>query len=113
MVDAEEEPGTVVVALHGDAGRGPVEVVLGRVAGRPVDLELVDALTRLQLTARRLGCSVRLRDPSTRLCELLELVGVADLLVGSDPLLLDAGREAEGGEHLGVQEVVPPGDAPA
>ena len=112
-MDAEDEPGTVVVVLHGDARRGPVEVVVGRVPGLPVDLELVDALARLQLTARRLGCSVRLRDPSDRLCELLALVGVADVLVGPDRLLLDAGREAEGGEHLGVQEVVPPGDAPA
>jgi len=111
-VDAGQESGTVVVILDGDAG-GPVEVVVGSVSGRPVDLELVDALARLQLTARRLGCSIRLREPSQQLHELLDLVGVGGLLTGPDPLPLDAGRQAEGGEHLGVQEVVPPRDPPA
>ena len=110
-MDAGERPGTVVVILDRDAHGGPVEVVVGRVSGRPVDLDLVDALARLQLTARRLGCSMRLRQSSKELYELLDLVGVADVLI--DPLSLDAGREAEGGEHLGVQEVVPPRDPPA
>ena len=36
----------------------------------------VDALARLQLTARRLGSSIRLRYPSDYLCELLDLVGL-------------------------------------
>ena len=112
-MDVGEESGTVVVVLHGDARRGPLEVVVGRVSGRPVDLELVDALARLQLTARRLGCSIRLHEPSKQLYELLDLVGVSDVLIARDPLPLEAGREAEGGEHLGVQEVVPPGDPAA
>ncbi|MCA1691586.1 MAG: hypothetical protein LC733_05050 [Actinobacteria bacterium] len=77
------------------------------------DLCFVDTLARLQLTAGRLGCSIRLRDPGEEVCGLLELVGLADVIPGSAGLTLEAGREAECGEELGVQEVVPPRDAPA
>ncbi len=112
-MDAVQGSGTVVVILHGDARRGPVEVVVGSVAGREADLELVDALARLQLTARRLRCSIQVRDPSEKLYELLDLVGVADVLVGPGELPLEPGRQAECGEQLGVQEVVPPRDPPA
>lgn len=107
MVDAGDGSGTVVVVLDGD-----VEVVVGRVAGVPPDLALVDALARLQLTVRRFGSSIRLRNPSRELLDLLDLVGLADL-VGARDLPLDAGRETEGGEQLGVEEVVPGRDPPA
>ena len=105
-MDAGDGSRAVVVFLDGD-----VEVVVGRIASARPDLAVVDALARLQLAAGRLGCSVRLRDPSPQLLELLELVGLADMIAGPADLSLDAGREAEGGEHLGVQEVVP-GDDP-
>jgi len=107
-VDAGDGSGTVVAVLDGD-----IEVVVGRLADARPDLALVDALARLQLSARRLGCSIRLRNPSPDLLDLLDLVGLADLVVGGGDLSLDTGREAEGGEHLGVQEVVPGGDPPA
>ena len=73
-------------------------------------LELVDELARLQLEARRLGCSVHVRDAWAALAELLELAGLAELLIGS---VLEAGGQPEGGEQLGVQEVVQPRDPPA
>lgn len=107
-MDAGEQSSTIVVVLEGD-----LELVLGGTAGLRPDLALVDALARLQLAARRLGCSIRLRDASRELHELLDLAGLGDLVAGPAGLPLDAGREAEGGEHLGVQEVVPPGDQPA
>jgi ABC-type transporter Mla MlaB component len=44
------------------------------------DAGTVEALARLQLTARRLGSQVRLRDPSRELCELLDLFGLTDVL---------------------------------
>ena len=44
------------------------------------DAGTIEALARLQLTARRLGCRVRLRDPSRELRELLDLFGLADVL---------------------------------
>jgi ABC-type transporter Mla MlaB component len=40
------------------------------------DLALVDQLARLQLHARRLGCSIRLRGADAELVELLALVGL-------------------------------------
>ena len=103
-MDTSDGTRTVVVVVRGD-----VEVVLGQVVGLRPDLALVDALARLQLAARRLGCSVRLRDPCQELRELLDLVGLADV-VRAAALPLEARREAEGGEQLGVEEVVQPGD---
>lgn len=43
--------------------------------GRP-DLGAVEALARLQPVARRLGCSIRLRDACWELLELLDLAGL-------------------------------------
>jgi ABC-type transporter Mla MlaB component len=48
------------------------------------DMAIVDRLARLQLEARRLGCSIRLRNASTELLELLELAGLEDLVVVDD-----------------------------
>ena len=68
------------------------------------DLCTVDDLARLQLAARRAGCSILLRNASAALRELIALVGLVDVLP------LEPGRESEVGEELGVQEVVQPGD---
>lgn len=105
----------VVVLRHGDA-----EVVVARLGAVRPDMALVDALCRLQLAARRLGCSIALREPSPELRALLDLVGLAEVIRPDRPdrpgrpagLGLQAVGEAEGGEELGVQEVVPGGDAP-
>jgi hypothetical protein len=80
----------------------------------PPDLAVVDALARLQLAARRYGCSIRVHGTGPDLGALLELVGLADVLpaCGTDGLRLELGGEAEGLEELGVQEVVEPGDPP-
>ena len=64
------------------------------------DLEVVDELARLQLAARRLGCSIRLRDLGEELSQLLDLVG----------LRVEVAGEAECGEEVGVEEVVMPDD---
>lgn len=103
-MDAGEGSRAVVVLVAGD-----VELVVGRLAGVRPDLALVDALARLQLAARRLGWSIRLCGPDARLCELLDLAGLTDVVrVAGSPL--QAGWEAEGGEQLGVEEVVDGGD---
>jgi hypothetical protein len=73
------------------------------------DLATVNALARLQLAANRLGWTVRLRNPTAELCALLDFLGLADVVA----LPLEPGGEAEGGEQLGVEEVVEAGDAPA
>jgi ABC-type transporter Mla MlaB component len=60
---------------------GDVEVASWPLAGwdRP-DLSVVDELARWQLTARRLGCSIQLRGACVELLELLELVGLGDVV---------------------------------
>jgi ABC-type transporter Mla MlaB component len=44
------------------------------------DAVTVDALARLQLGARRHGCQVRLRGASPELRELVDLMGLTDVL---------------------------------
>ena len=50
------------------------------VAGVEPDAVTVDALARLQLAAGRLGCTVRLRNASDGLRELVALMGLSDVL---------------------------------
>jgi hypothetical protein len=76
-----DDGSTAVVVLV--TGRG--ELVVGQIYGRRPDLTLVDGLARLQLSALRLGCSVRLRGVCAELRGLLDLVGLDDLLA-DDPI---------------------------
>ena len=78
-------------------------------AWTPADLVVVDQLARLQLAARRLGCTIRLRSVCAELAQLLELVGLAELLGGCGELR-QVGRKPEGLEQVGVEEVVMPDD---
>ncbi|MEV2249677.1 STAS domain-containing protein [Streptomyces sp. NPDC050147] len=72
--------------------------------GPPV-LAAVDALARLQLTARRAGGRIRLRNPAPDLRELLHLVGL--------PMEIEVDRQAEQREPPGrVQEAVEARDPP-
>jgi hypothetical protein len=62
--------------MHGDA-----EVAcLPLPAGRHPDISVVDDLARLQLAARRLGYSVRLRDAPGELLELIDLAGLSEIV---------------------------------
>jgi ABC-type transporter Mla MlaB component len=58
----------------------PRGVLLCDVRAVSADVVAADALARLQLAARRRGCQVRLRGASTELRELIELLGLADVL---------------------------------
>ena len=114
--DVRRRPSSVV---RPDTG---AEVVLVRghdeVASWPLvrrglpDVALVEELARLQLAARRLGCSIRLRRACPELARLIELVGLAEVLnsdVGTGGGL-EVGGKAEGGEQRRVEEVVMPDD---
>lgn len=57
-------------------GRGDVDVVTCDCGNATADLEAIDALARLQLTARRLGGRIRLRQAPPDLAELIDFVGV-------------------------------------
>ncbi len=77
------------------------------------DLSVVDELARLQLTAVRLGCSIRLRDASSQMAGLLELVGLGDIVATVAHPTLDTHRQAEGREQVGIEKAVEPRDPPA
>jgi hypothetical protein len=57
-----------------------VAVVTCDVEGVPADVAAVDALARMALTARRLGCTVRLRHAGDDLRGLLALAGLDGIL---------------------------------
>jgi ABC-type transporter Mla MlaB component len=99
-IDRADVPG--LCAQLGGLVRGGAErvVVCDVDALVKPDAGTVDALARLQLTARRVGCQVRLRRTSAELQELLGFMGLQDVL-----LRLEVGRQAEQWEErLGVEE---------
>lgn len=75
-----------------------------------VDARALEALARLQLTARSLGATVRLHNASAALADLIVLAGLADVLV------VDSGVEVDGQieqwEQITVDEEVHRGDEP-
>jgi ABC-type transporter Mla MlaB component len=56
------------------------QVALCDVAGVDPDAVTVDALARLQLAARGYGCQVRLRHASAELLDLVDFMGLGDVL---------------------------------
>jgi len=91
--------------------RGDVEVVSWPLEVRgPVDLSVVDDLARVQLAARRMGCSIRLRDACGELTALLAFLGLAQAVAGAVGAVLQVVGQTEGGEQGGVEEVVVPDD---
>lgn len=100
---------TIVMVVAGDA-----VVVRWRLDdAAPPDLGVVDALARLQLAVRPRGWSIRLAGPCRELSELLDLVGLADLLADRPDSAFESGRQAESREQLGIEEVVETRDPPA
>jgi hypothetical protein len=92
---SSSEPAARLVLL-----RACVEVGNWRLTTRePPDLSVVDALARLQLVARRVGCAVVVRDPPDDLRNLLRLIGLTMLLDGpteGDDADDDAAEDADG-----------------
>lgn len=68
------------------------------------DAASVDGLARLQLTAHRLGCRIRLEHVSRELGQLLGFCGLADVLPVAGGSALQAQRQPEEGEHPGRVE---------
>jgi ABC-type transporter Mla MlaB component len=94
---APQPPTTLVFAIEGPITRADLPGLCNRVRGElegtgaevalcdvrtvaEVDAVTVDALARLQLLARRLGCQVRLRNASDELLELVAFMGLTDVL---------------------------------
>ena len=61
-------------------GTSDADLVVCEVGGLQSDLVAVEALARLRLTARRLGCGLRLRGTSRALEQLLAFCGLCDVL---------------------------------
>ena len=120
-------PSTIVLSLGGplaradlpalcERGRGLLEasgadvLVCDASALEEADAVAVDAVARLQLTARRLGSRICLRHASEDLCALLGFTGLADVC----GLRLVLEWEAEEREDpLGVEEEGELDDPPA
>ncbi len=74
----------------------------------------IEALARVQLTARRLGRDVRFRGAGAALREALELLGLRDVLDVGPASGVQTRRQAEQREQaLGIQEEADPGDPAA
>ena len=117
-----------VLPVAGPVGRGDIprlcerlHTLLRKSEGGPVicdvaalghpDAVTLDALARLQLTARRLGSRIWLRNAGPELRGLLALTGLADVLPlwpGSG--LQVRGQAEEGEEPVGVEERIEPDD---
>ena len=84
-----------------------IERVACDVSTLAAELAAVDALARLALVARRLGCPLRVRRASPQLRDLVELCGLTERLG------VELQRQPEEGEQpLGLEEGVEPRDAP-
>jgi ABC-type transporter Mla MlaB component len=60
--------------------RSGADIALCNVRGIRPDAVTIDALARLQLAARRHGCQVRLCHASDELLELVDFMGLTDVL---------------------------------
>jgi hypothetical protein len=86
-------------------------MVLCDVGGiRDPDLGTVEALARLQLTARRLGRRMRIQGACGPLRDLLSLIGLEDFVPCSDPLIEPGWQAEEREPPLRVQEEADPAD---
>ena len=119
---------TLVIVIRGRVGPDGVESICRRMAPLLVrgdcrrlvcdvhgveepDAATMDGLARLQLAAGRMGCRVHLARASGELEELLDLIGLREVLPPASGLLLEPGRKAEEREELrGVEKEADPGD---
>jgi hypothetical protein len=81
--------------------------------GRCPDLSVIDRLARLQLAARHLGCSIRVRDAPGRLRELIDLAGLSGIVTDTDDLATGVTAEPEGGPAGGQGAQEPRDGQPA
>ena len=94
------------------------DVIVCDVRALDADARSIDALARLQLTARRLGRRIRLHRVSPELDALLSFLGLADVVGGGGSTRLDllgrCLRQAEERKQpRGVEERVDRDDTPA
>jgi len=87
--------------------RGDVQVVTCDLGSLDTpDISTIDALARVQLTARRLGGAIRVRGAGGQLLCLLAVAGLGDVLPRCAGLPVEARWQSEAGEQRRVEEVV-------
>ncbi len=93
-------------------GSSRAQVVVCDVGGLiDPDCVAIDAVARLQLAARRRGATVTLLRASNELKELLEFIGLENVIRQYETLLVDPLGETEHGEQaLGVEKEIEPND---
>lgn len=97
--------------LRAVVGTSDADVVVCDVGALPANARTIEAVARLQLTARRLGRRIRLQRASHELEQLLAFAGLADVVaVGSG--LRGRGRHAEQRKHACRVEERVDGDDP-
>jgi ABC-type transporter Mla MlaB component len=124
----QPQPSTSVLVIAGPIGAGDMpmlcerlrlllvssaaEVIVCDVDALDADAVTVDALARLQLTARRFGRQVRLQRASRELDQLLQFVGLAEVLATATGSGVELERQPEEREQpRGVQKRVDREDA--
>jgi ABC-type transporter Mla MlaB component len=124
------EPSTNVLVISGQIDPGDVALLCERVrvllkscdADHVIcdvgglddpDAGTVDALARLQLTARRLGSRIRLRNACGKLQNLLALMGLGDVVPCGGSPFESRGQAEQREQGLGIEEEGDPADPPA
>ncbi len=100
--------------LRALVGASDADVVVCDVGSLEADLVAVEVLARLRLTARRLGCGLRLRHASRALEQMVAFCGLCDVLALEEGL--GVGRDARQPEQreqaCRVEEGVEASDPP-
>ena len=82
LIDVVRPEGDATVVL----AAGGVELASWPLAGSAhPDLDVIDALARLALAARRLGGEIELRGAGVELLSLIDFVGLDDIVVTAEP----------------------------
>jgi len=100
--------------LRALVGASDADLVVCDVSALDADLVAVETLARLRLTARRLGCGLRLRGSSRALEQLLAFCGLCEILPVDDASVLgrNGGQPEEREPASGVEERVEARDPP-
>ena len=98
---------------YGACRRPDAEIVVDVGSLTEPDLVVVDALARMHLEARRRGATIEMRDAPDALRDLLNWIGLDDVLLGNNVARGQPCRQTEPREQVtGVEEGVNPRDPP-
>jgi len=88
----------------------PRSIVVDASAFAHADAAVLESLVRLQLSARRLGASILLRDAPRELIDLLVLFGLSEVLPVDADSVVESDGQIEERKEAGIDEEVDPSD---